>query len=72
MSVTEVGDLPANATVSAERLGEIVGPLFTCTAPVPALLLAERFRAVEMNGTTTVAVYRDRRSAANRAETPND
>jgi len=72
MSVTEAGDLPANATMSARRLGEVVGPLFTCTAAMPALALAERFRTVEMKGTTTVAVYRDRRFGANGTETPDD
>jgi hypothetical protein len=72
MSVTDVGDLPANATVSARRLGDVAGPLLTCTATVPAQMLAEQWRAVEMKGTTTVAVYRDRRFSAKRTEAPND
>ena len=72
MSVTDVGDLPARAAVSARRLGDVAGPLLTCTATVPAEMLAEQRRAVEMLGTTTVAVYRDRRFSANRTEEPND
>jgi hypothetical protein len=71
MSKSDAADLPARATVSATRRGETVGPLFTCTAPIPALTLAERSRPVDMIGTTTVVVYRDRRFA-NGMGAPND
>jgi hypothetical protein len=72
MSVTDVGDLSASETVTARRQGQVTGPLFTCTTVASALPLAERSRVVEMRGTTTVAVYRDRRLAASGTETPND
>jgi hypothetical protein len=71
MSRSDATDLPARATVSATRQGETVGPLFTCTAPVPALTLAEASRRVDMIGTTTVVVYRDRRFATGMGA-PND
>jgi hypothetical protein len=72
MSVTGVGDLPPDQTVSARRRGEVAGPLFTCTAAVPALALAEVSHVVEMRGTTTVAVYLDRRFGATASEAPDD
>jgi hypothetical protein len=72
MSVTDVGDLPARQTVTARFQGEVAGPLFTCIAAVPALALDERSRAVEMRGTTTVAVYRDRRLVPRGTAAPND
>jgi hypothetical protein len=72
MSVSEVGDLPVGATVTARRHGEVAGPMFTCTTTIPAQALVERSRVVEMRGTTTVAVYRDRRFGTNTTEVPND
>jgi hypothetical protein len=71
MSRSDVADLPARATVSGTRQGETAGPLFTCTAPMSALMLAEGSRRVDMTGTTTVVVYRDRRLANGRGA-PND
>jgi hypothetical protein len=46
--------------------------MFTCTTTIPAQALVERSRVVEMRGTTTVAVYRDRRFGTNTTEVPND
>ena len=72
MSVTTVGDLPAGATVSAERQSDIVGPLFTCIASASAVALSVPSHPIEMKGTTTIAVYQTRTLSTSAPETPND
>jgi hypothetical protein len=72
MSVTTVGELPAGRTVSAERHGEIAGPLFTCVASASPLVLSAGSRSVEMKGTTAIAVYQGRTLSTRVVEAPND
>lgn len=71
-SMADVGPLPPGGSVTAMRTRDFVGPMFTCASTRPALSLIGAARSVDMIGTTTVAVYRDRPASAPDAEAPND
>ena len=60
MSIIEVGDLPPGATTTAERVGDLVGPLFSCTTEQSPLSFTEPARDVDLVGHTQVVVYRHR------------
>ena len=60
MSTTHVGVLAPGASVSAERLTDVVGPMFSCVADASPLEYIEAQRSVVMNGSTQVVVYRNR------------
>jgi hypothetical protein len=72
MSRTAVGDLAPGASVDAIRGADLVGPVFTCTSPHPAVAVSATGREVEMIGITTVAVYQRRDVNAHSPEVPND
>jgi hypothetical protein len=69
-STSRVGLLAPGASVTADRRGEVLGPMFTCTALNPPLELTSRNRPIQMQGATLIAVYDRARSG--RAAEPND
>ena len=71
-SITDVGSFPAGGAVSAVRIRDFVGPLFTCASPWPALSLTSVTRPVDMIGTTTIAVYHNRAVSGTDAGAPID
>ena len=72
LSVKEVGTLAPGAAVTAQRLSDFAGPLFTCTLPETPVSFDEDERAVDVIGTTQLVVYRHRPQAVTGHETPND
>lgn len=60
MSTTEIGDLPPGATVTAQRIGDLAGPLFGCVADLSPISLTESAHDLDLTGTTRIVVYRDR------------
>jgi hypothetical protein len=69
LSVKEVGTMAPGATVTAQRLGDVVGPLFTCTLLDSPVTLDDSQRDVDVIGSTRLVVYRHRSQAS---ETPDD
>jgi hypothetical protein len=72
MSRAAIGELRPGATVSAERTGDVVGPLFSCVVHESPLSFTEPSRPVDLAGTTQVVVYRTRAGAASRPELSNE
>jgi hypothetical protein len=64
-SIAAVGTLEPGAMVSAEQVGEGIGPMFTCTMAELPVAFHESRRAVETSGVTIVAAYRPARVSAN-------
>ena len=69
MSRIDVGELPPGASVTAERIGDVSGPLFSCIASGSPLAFTEPSRDVNLTGTTQIVVYRDRHGVPARMET---
>lgn len=65
-------DLAPGERVTAERIGEIVGPVFTCTLRDLPLTIVDAGRPLTTTGATLVAVYRNRLEHARRAEGPDE
>jgi hypothetical protein len=72
MSVIEVGVLAPGGVATAERHRQVIGPLFMCTTSQPPVTLTAGATPVDMRGTTTVVVYRDRQGVPPSGEVPND
>ena len=72
LSARHVGNLAPGATVTAQRLSEVTGPLFTCTLLESPVTFIEDKRAVHVLGPTQLVVYRQRQQPLRVPETPND
>jgi hypothetical protein len=56
-SKRKVGRIAPGDSVTAERVGAVWGPMFTCTTTNRLVNLSARNRTVEMDGATLIAVY---------------
>ena len=65
---TEIGRMDPGAVVAARQVSEVLGPMFTCDASDALVPLAAPGRALEMRGTTTIAVYQERSDAERGAD----
>ena len=52
--------MPPGRVLEAQETGEVFGPAFTCEATEPIVAMVSPDRAVDMQGTTVIAVYKSR------------
>jgi hypothetical protein len=72
LSPEDAGNMAPGASVTAQRQGEVVGPLFTCILPESPVTFTVDERAVDVIGSTQLVVYRQRPQVSQTLEPPND
>ena len=56
-SSTDVASMQPGIRITARRIGDVIGPAFTCETASPLVEMQSSSRAVDMRGITTVAVF---------------
>jgi hypothetical protein len=65
LATSAVGDLTPGASASVDQVGDVIGPLFTCTVDAPLTLFSHPDRGIDAIGTTQVVLYDDDAVALN-------